>query len=133
MTAPATQELRPADRLRRAVEFQQVFRSGLRAEGRFMALVVAPGDAGRARLGLAASRRIGGAVQRNRAKRRLRECFRTQARLAALDVVALPKGGLNAAAPEDVRTEYRRLLEQLRRRLQSGRREKPVVAADRRV
>lgn len=98
-----------------------------------MALVVAPGDAGRARLGLAASRRIGGAVQRNRAKRRLRECFRTQARLAALDVVALPKGGLNAAAPEDVRTEYRRLLEQLRRRLQSGRREKPVVAADRRV
>ncbi len=51
------------------------------------------------RLGFTATRRIGGAVQRNRAKRRLREAARAQAphcARAGCDYVFIARGGLIA-------------------------------------
>ncbi len=43
------------------------------------------------RLGVAATRKIGGAVRRNLAKRRIREMFRTTAVPAGFDIVVVPK------------------------------------------
>jgi ribonuclease P protein component len=86
--------LPPARRLRRRGEFQRVFDTGRRAHGRFFTIIAAPGETAGARLGIVASRKLGGAVARNRAKRLIRNVFRTSMTdpSARVDLVVLPKG-----------------------------------------
>ena len=73
-------------RLSRSAEFERVYRQGRSKANRFLVLYVfpredeQPGDADPAeeagpRLGLSVSRRVGGAVDRTRVKRVLREAF----------------------------------------------------------
>ena len=67
-------------RLSRSAEFERVYRQGRSKGNRFLVLYAFPreddgkGDDG-PRLGLSVSRRVGGAVERNRVKRVLREAF----------------------------------------------------------
>ena len=68
-----------SSRLSRSSEFQRVYRQGSSTASRFLVLYYfkrAPG-AGDAvpRLGLSVSKKLGGAVERNRIKRLLREAF----------------------------------------------------------
>jgi len=49
------------------------------------------GDGGRARVAVIASRRVGGAVQRNRAKRRLRELIRDLPLRGEVDLVLVAR------------------------------------------
>ena len=107
-----------AERLLSGGQFRRVFQKGLRLEGAFFSLVAAPNNCGHDRLGLAASRKVGNAVQRNRAKRRLRECFRRWKRAggAALDVVLVAKKDLGSGSPEEVEREYRQRLQRLEKR-----------------
>jgi len=67
---------RPRQRLRTGADFDAVFKRGARLDGRLFLLVAAPNGRAFDRLGLAVSRRIGGAVERNRARRLLREMMR---------------------------------------------------------
>jgi ribonuclease P protein component len=80
---------RPEQHLRRAADFQRVRAEGRRVDGGAFTLWHAPrpADTGKApapaRAGFVASRAaVGGAVARNRARRRLREAFRRQQPLA---------------------------------------------------
>jgi ribonuclease P protein component len=65
-------------RLSRSAEFERVYRQGRSKANRFLVLYAFPredaGDDG-PRLGLSVSRRVGGAVDRTRVKRVLREAF----------------------------------------------------------
>ncbi len=108
---------RPRQRLRTRAEFDQVFRRGVRLDGKLFALVAAPNGRDEDRLGLAASRRVGGAVRRNRARRLLRESFRRLERgsRAALDLVVLVKPELASSALVEVQRELERRLDRLRR------------------
>lgn len=64
-------------RLTKASEYQRVKRDGFTRRGKLLMLnVVAIEDSGPCRTGFIASRRIGGAVVRNRVRRRLREIVR---------------------------------------------------------
>lgn len=130
MAETPRRKLGAADRLRKAADYRRVFREGTRVEGRLLGLVGAQGRTGWLRLGLAASRRVGGAVARNRVKRLVRESFRSERRDLALDVVAVPKPTMLACGLTEVAAEFRRLLERLRRRLDTGRREKAASPAD---
>jgi ribonuclease P protein component len=78
-------------RLRRRSEFKRVYDRGAKVHGRFLTLFALPNQRDVSRLGIAATRKIGGAVQRNLAKRRVREVFRTHRPEESLDVVVVPK------------------------------------------
>lgn len=84
-----------------------------------MTLLAQPNGRGRDRLGIIASKRLGGAVDRNRAKRRLREVFRRhqlESSPDSLDVVAIPKTDLLSAALPTVEADFCAAVRRLRGR-----------------
>lgn len=100
-------------RLRSPRDVRTVFREGRRTHGAFVVVHVhVRADEGPARTAVAAGRRLGGAVVRNRAKRRLREALRDVAFARSVDALIVAKGGA-AVAPwtelsQDVRTTVAR-------------------------
>jgi ribonuclease P protein component len=108
---PRTGRFQQSDRLRRSAEFQRVTRRGRRAAGTAFVVLVTEhdsrrGDPAKCRLGITVSRKVGGAVVRNRVKRRVREWFRTQRGSlgSGVDWVVIaraPAAGLVREATED--------------------------------
>lgn len=107
-------------RVRRRGEFQRVFDASLRTQGRYLTILVAPNAAGTTRLGIVASRKLGDAVRRNRAKRLIREVFRRNSPATSgsgFDVVVIPRRELFAATYEHLETDFRTALKRSATRL----------------
>lgn len=68
------------------------------------------------RLGIAATKKLGRAVERNRAKRLIREVFRRNKVAPGFDVVVVPKRELLDATLTALEAEYRNILERALRR-----------------
>jgi ribonuclease P protein component len=98
---------RPHERIRRRPDFQQVFERGIRTRGRFVTLFMLPNQLNAGRLGIAASRKFGGAVARNRAKRLIREAFRHNKISRCFDIVVVPKRELLDAGLIVLENDYR--------------------------
>jgi len=114
-------KFRPNEHIRRRAEFQQVYERGARVHGRFSTLFLLPNKLPIGRLGIAATRKLGGAVARNRAKRLIREVFRRNNIASGFDVVVVPKRELLDASLTALEAEYRHNLERsLRQPQRSG-------------
>ena len=70
---------RSRHRLTHALEFRAVYDAKLKAPSGPIVVFAKPNQLGHLRLGLSVGRRVGGAVTRNRIKRRLRDAFRAVA------------------------------------------------------
>ena len=107
-------------RLRARAEFVAVQDHGRRVAARYMTFLALPTSTGVTRLGVVASRKLGGAVARNAAKRRVRELFRISEpeRLmltGSYDIVVIPRRELVAADFAELKTEFHAALNKLRR------------------
>jgi ribonuclease P protein component len=84
-----------------------------------MVLFVLPRDENGPRLGLTATRRVGGAVVRNRGRRLVREAFRRHRDLLGpWDLVVNLRGGAARSGFAAVEAEFVTLLSRVRRRLE---------------
>ena len=115
---------RPPEHVRRRADFEHAYEAGGKVNGRYMTMFVNANAVGFARLGIAATRKIGGAVVRNRAKRLTRELFRHHKPPTGLDIVVVPRREFLDASYSSLEREFAALLERAGRapRLPAGRR-----------
>lgn len=98
-------KLGKALRLRTRNQFQNVIQKRTRFFGREIVLHYCPSK--HLRLGITASRVFGNAVRRNRFKRLVREAFRLyQYELPPLDMVVLPKKGVEAVSLQGIQSDF---------------------------
>lgn len=109
-------------RLRRRQDYLRCYRHGRKKHGALVSLHFHPRDPSEgfknARLGITASRKVGKAVVRHRAKRRVREIFRRwehRASLGDVDIVVHLKPAASAVDFKAFENELGRLLGKVRR------------------
>jgi ribonuclease P protein component len=82
-----------------------------------MTLFLLPNGGTAARFGVAATRKVGSAVDRNRVKRLSREVFRRKNAAVGLDVVVVPRREMLDASFASLETDYSAALERGGRQL----------------
>ncbi len=75
-------------------EFDVVFNEGRRYQGKYLSLIIRRGTNG-VKLGIIVNKKYGGAVERNKIKRRIKEAIRkfSSAAKKGTEIVVLPKPG----------------------------------------
>ena len=111
---PGAQPARKPARLKKAREFQRVRQQGRSIGAALLTLGWAPNALAVSRCGYTVGKRVGGAVMRNRVKRRLREIIRLQARAGQLapsyDLVLIARTGAAQASYQQLAAEVVSLL-----------------------
>jgi ribonuclease P protein component len=98
---------RPQDRIRKRSEYQAIYEKARRVPSRSFVLFVLPNTQNRPRIGITVTKKIGGAVQRNRAKRLVREIFRRhKSELQDVDIVVNGRTALPAADYHRLESEF---------------------------
>jgi ribonuclease P protein component len=100
-------------RLRSAVDFDRVREQGQTWRNNQVVLIILPNERGRNRYGVAAGKRLGNAVRRNRMKRLLREALRAldPTLRQGYDIVLIARHGLRVDTPlADITSNLSRLL-----------------------
>jgi ribonuclease P protein component len=106
----------PRARLLKHADFERVYREGRRHYSDNLAIFFLPRQSGAGpRVGFTVGRAAGGAVQRNRIRRRLREAVRLELGQlpVAVDVVINPRRSVLAADFADLRAEVARAFEKI--------------------
>lgn len=109
-------------RLLKHSDFDHVYQNGKRQFSGHMTVFFVARESGTPRVGFTVGRVLGGAVDRNRIKRRLREAVRHQlvALAAPVDVVINPKKSVLTADFAELETEVGRAFEKIARGVKSS-------------
>lgn len=100
-----------SEHVRKRAEFERIYQTGFKRSGRLMTMFTMARASGPARLGIAATRKMGAAVERNRAKRLVREVFRHHKPAGAIDVVVVPRREMLDVPIGRIEAEFRTLLD----------------------
>jgi ribonuclease P protein component len=103
--------LSAGERIRRRPDFERAYQGGARIHGSYMTVFVMPREGTGPRFGVAATRKLGSAVVRNKAKRLARELFRRHKITAAADIVIVPRREMLDASFSSLETDYLTILE----------------------
>jgi len=103
-------------RLTRSTDFKRVRRTGKSYAHPFIVLVVQTSEVPRVRVGVTAGRSVGGAVQRNRAKRLIREAVRPLLPdlLPGWDMILIARPALLSKSLQEIRQAIESLLRRAR-------------------
>ena len=101
------------ERLQRGFQFRHVYEQGRKVEGRLAVVYVLEAAPEERAVGVVTSRRIGGAVVRNRARRLLREVYRLNKHKLKpnLQIVMVARTAINGKRLQEVETNVLQLLE----------------------
>ena len=102
----------PLERIRKKKDFAGLYESGGCYRGKFFNLIFRPNGLDFSRMSAVASRKVGDAVRRNKARRRARELFRRNKALLTIpmDILVIAKARANGAAFGELREQYQAAL-----------------------
>ena len=101
--------MRREQRLTRGSDFERTRADGIRTSDRLFALGAVQSEIGVTRFGLAVSRRVGGAVVRNRLKRRIRAALDSLEFAEGWNVVVSARPAAAEASYHEIKASLRRL------------------------
>ncbi|MCI0489208.1 MAG: ribonuclease P protein component [Blastocatellia bacterium] len=101
------------NRILKRDSFKRVYDGGRKFQARYFTAFVLPNSGSEPRIGITVTRKIGKSVQRNRARRLVREVFRKNKWLVpqGVDIVINVKKPLVEAVYSDVEGDFRNFLE----------------------
>jgi ribonuclease P protein component len=107
-----SQKFPKSDRILKREGFRRVYEQGLKVQSKYFTAFVAANQIDKPRIGITVTRKIGNSVERNRARRLLREAFRKNKWLApkGVDIVINVKRSLVEAGYREVEAELVALL-----------------------
>ncbi len=103
-----------ACRIKKNLEFKETLSKRQMIRGVGFDICFARNDKSHAsRLGVIIRKNFGNSVERNKAKRRIREIFRTNDKVSGLDIIIRIKPEMKCLAFEEIKNEYLRLIDVL--------------------
>ena len=101
----------PIETLKRNREFDKVFNEGKRICGKLLNVLVRE-VSGKTRMGIIVNRKYGGAVERNRSRRQIKEAFRQLVDnfREPKEIVVIPKNGAKNAKTEEIAADLSDIL-----------------------
>jgi ribonuclease P protein component len=102
------ESLAPRERIRKKKEFSVLYKKGCRYKSKYFSLIGLSNALTYSRVGVVASRKVGDAVARNKAKRWMRELFRRNKDLfpQPVDVLIVATAAMKEASWAELREDY---------------------------
>jgi ribonuclease P protein component len=100
-------------RIKRSSEYARIYKEGTKFAGRYLILFAAGrGEAG-PRVGITVSGKVGNAVERNRAKRRIKEALKLELNESApqSEIVFVARSVIKKASFDEIRNDMKKLLD----------------------
>lgn len=99
-------------RINKKKDYNNIYQKGKKIPGKYMVVFMITGEGEHSRFGIVASKKVGNAVNRNRAKRRLRTViYRNMSNVKdRMDVVIIARPAINEVSWEELNKEYMRVM-----------------------
>jgi ribonuclease P protein component len=104
-------EFHKEEKIRRNAEFSEIIQTGRKISGQWMTCFYRHAEI--RRIGFSSPKRLGRAVERNRARRRMREAYRlNKEELGPVRIIFMAKPAIRQAAWGDIEREFTQLARQ---------------------